>query len=313
MFENIAIFITLVDCGSFGKAAEALKTSQPTISRKISILEQYINKVLIVRDTRNMTLTNSGIVLYNRFKNINSEFNDYIEEINKSPDGHKDKQLIVCLHGIISQKLICPYLKYYTKLFPHVDLKIIFYAIDVIYTIDYFDVGISARELNREGYIEKPIRKDLIKLYCTPQYITQFGRPNTLSELDSHNFIGYLNNQDSSFEEIKLVKFVNKYTEENFVYKTTQSHLKVNTALHSKLIGLASSHIFWCWESMCEEDVTSGLLVPVLPELYIENNNTFYLVHKENLSYEGSKFCDFLTKCMNKEFKAGVIYDIFAS
>lgn len=314
MFEHIAIFISLIECNSFSKAAETLKLSQATISRKLNELEQHIGKVLVLRDTRNMSLTEDGILLFNKFKHLRKDLDNYLQEVNyanKVIKNHKTS-LRICLHSTISYELICPYLTYYTKQFPNVQLEIIFYSVDLINDI-HFDIGISHRILENPEYIVKPIRNDFLKLFCTPQYIAQYGYPKTINEFKSHNVVGCLDNSNNELTEVKSLVLVNKYTNEEVIYKINESFIKTNSASHARKIGMSSDYIFWCWESLCEQDVMHGTLVPVLPEFNISKNNMFYLVYKYGLTHEGTKFCEFLYKCMEQSLSINYSKDIVDS
>ena len=68
MYDDILIFIKLVDNMSFGKTAIDLKTTQSTISRRIKALEDELELKLLFRDTRNLKLTEEGQQLYFSFR-----------------------------------------------------------------------------------------------------------------------------------------------------------------------------------------------------------------------------------------------------
>jgi DNA-binding transcriptional LysR family regulator len=58
-------FVRVVEAGSFTSVAEERNTSQPTISRQISQLEDHLGCLLFQRSTRALTLTDDGHVFYN--------------------------------------------------------------------------------------------------------------------------------------------------------------------------------------------------------------------------------------------------------
>ena len=280
MFDHIAIFISLIDYNSFSKASENLKLSQATISRKLAELEQHVGKVLITRDTRNMKLTEDGRLLYNKFKHLRQDFDNYLLEVNYANTKVKNHRTVlrVCLHSTISDELICPYLKYYTQQFPEVKLDIIFYSVDLINDIN-FDIGISHRILENPEFVVKPIRNDYMKFFCTPQYAVQYGIPKSIADLNNHNLLGYLDNANNNLKDVKSIALINKYTQEETLYYINNSLIKTNSAYHSKKIGFSSDYIFGCWESLCENDVQRGKLIPVLPGTNISKNSKYYLVY----------------------------------
>lgn len=63
-FRQLQSFASVVEFGSFTKAAEKLAISQPTISTHIRALEEELNTRLILRTTKNVEITPKGRELY---------------------------------------------------------------------------------------------------------------------------------------------------------------------------------------------------------------------------------------------------------
>lgn len=56
-------FLTLADCGNFGRAAEARRLTQPAFSRRIRALEDWAGAALFDRSTHQLALTEAGRAL----------------------------------------------------------------------------------------------------------------------------------------------------------------------------------------------------------------------------------------------------------
>lgn len=69
-FKQLQSFVTVVECGSFTKAAEKLFLSQPTISGHIQALEEELNKRLIIRTTKSLEITPKGQAVYEYARHI---------------------------------------------------------------------------------------------------------------------------------------------------------------------------------------------------------------------------------------------------
>lgn len=311
MFEEIATFIALVEYGSFSKTSLKLNVSQGAISKRLSKLESNLGILLIHRDTRTINLTTDGILLYNKFKNIRKSLDEFLfESANYNKNyGFQKIELTICLHSAIAYELVCPYLKYYTKQFPNVCLNLIFYSVDLVNDIN-FDIAISAYKIEYPDYIVKAIRKDSIKLFCTPRYITQYGIPRTLDELSNLDIIAGLDNVNGSFNQINSVVLINKHTGDKVNFTIKRPIVRTNSLSHAKKIGMSADMIFACWESSCEQDVIDGRLIPVLPEYEIPISSTFYLLHKQELCYEAKMFCDFIYKCMEKSLTINYLTNV---
>lgn len=62
MFDPVLLrtFVAVAETLSFTRAAEQLQLSQPTVSQQIRKLETAANRILVVRDTRAVTLSDNG-------------------------------------------------------------------------------------------------------------------------------------------------------------------------------------------------------------------------------------------------------------
>jgi DNA-binding transcriptional LysR family regulator len=63
-FEQLKVFLAVVDFKSFTKAADALYISHSTTSRNVAALEESLGVRLLVRDNRSVRLTPAGEILY---------------------------------------------------------------------------------------------------------------------------------------------------------------------------------------------------------------------------------------------------------
>jgi DNA-binding transcriptional LysR family regulator len=62
--DAIAMFVAIVETGSFSKAAESVRRSQPTISNRVSALERAVGAVLLSRARNRVRATQAGRILY---------------------------------------------------------------------------------------------------------------------------------------------------------------------------------------------------------------------------------------------------------
>lgn len=77
-------FLTVVETGNISKAAQKLHLTQPTLTRQLQQLEEIYGSRLFIRGSRQITLTNSGIILKRRAKEILELQAKTEEEIKKS-------------------------------------------------------------------------------------------------------------------------------------------------------------------------------------------------------------------------------------
>jgi DNA-binding transcriptional LysR family regulator len=62
-WEEMRVFLAVAKCNSFGKAAELLNTSTPTVSRKVKRLQDIVGAQLVITTTNGAALTEKGVQL----------------------------------------------------------------------------------------------------------------------------------------------------------------------------------------------------------------------------------------------------------
>lgn len=75
-FRNLQCFVTVLEKGSFTRAAKKLNMPQSSVSRYIIALEEELGTKLLHRGAKSVQATDSGVVLYSKAKDILSMMED---------------------------------------------------------------------------------------------------------------------------------------------------------------------------------------------------------------------------------------------
>ena len=121
-FEQLRIFITVVEQRSFTKAAEALYISHSTTSRNVSALEEMLGVRLLARDNRSVRLTPAGDLLYREGSKLLKKIEVIESAVQNAGQGLAGKLMISC-----SNLLSCEELEGYKdfcKKYPDITLSI---------------------------------------------------------------------------------------------------------------------------------------------------------------------------------------------
>src|SRR5262249_35707706 len=89
-FNDVPLFVRVVDLGSFTAAAEALGREKSSVSRAISRLEDDLGVRLLQRTTRKLALTDAGQACYERVRvSVASlaDAADAVRELGSEPRG----------------------------------------------------------------------------------------------------------------------------------------------------------------------------------------------------------------------------------
>jgi len=116
--KQLLYFKTIVDHGSISSAAKALNMTQPPLSYQIKQLEQELNTTLFTRGSKTISLTPSGIALYQKSEIILNMTSETIKEITTLKDtpllriGITPTTLPVLLPYLTKLKEECPNIHY---------------------------------------------------------------------------------------------------------------------------------------------------------------------------------------------------------
>ncbi|WP_370679199.1 LysR family transcriptional regulator [Comamonas sp. GB3 AK4-5] len=79
--HRVQTFLAVVDCGSYTKAADYLSISKAMASLHVKALEESLSVALLLRNTRSISLTESGQALYDEFQDIVSGIDHAFESV----------------------------------------------------------------------------------------------------------------------------------------------------------------------------------------------------------------------------------------
>lgn len=98
-------FVTTADFGSTRRAAETLYTSQSSVSKNISMLEEELGVTLFVRSNRGVSLTEAGREFYDQALHYPAERPPY-EADGTAKEIQKNKHLLLSVHHDLAAVLL---------------------------------------------------------------------------------------------------------------------------------------------------------------------------------------------------------------
>ncbi|MBK2357449.1 LysR family transcriptional regulator [Francisella hispaniensis] len=292
-FDDIFLFVRLVNTGTFTELAKQMNVSQSTVSRRIQNLEESITAKLIKRNSRGLIeLTSAGEVLYRNFNNIEAQASDTLQKLlNRSREIRgvlKVKVPKLFFDNIIAARLDAFYTRY-----PNVKLVFTYTAGTVDLIKDNVDIAITTQRPQIQSCTVKTLIKAKNKLYAAKSYLKDKGAPKKVKDLENYNVVSFFN--DGQFEE-KLVGFSEKDNiKEEISIKPnlflSDAMYDINLATKCKKI-INTLDIF----TMNNNDVEAVL------EDYYFGETSFYLIRsvgvRNNLEEE---FVKFINVCLQQE------------
>jgi len=116
-------FIRIAELGSFGRAAETLNQTQPTVSRQIAALEREVGSRLFTRHRRGVSLTQAGVLFRDRAMQALRSLDQAKAEItaqSQEPTGTVSLGLPPSLLTVLSGPVVDSFARRYPKVLLHV-------------------------------------------------------------------------------------------------------------------------------------------------------------------------------------------------
>lgn len=158
--SHIRILVTVVETGSFTKAAEILELTQSGVSHAISSLESELEISLLVRERSGITLTESGERILNHCREILNRVNCISEEAQRFSNMEKGKIRIGSFPSAISRLLPKILASFHRKL-PNVEI-VLFEGTDeeVLEWLKSSTIDIAFTSTQEVGFEVIPVSRD---------------------------------------------------------------------------------------------------------------------------------------------------------
>ena len=193
----MAIFVRVVERGSFSAVAREMQTSQPTISKVLKALETRLGGKLITRSTRQLCLTDEGLRYYNECRRILSAV-DAAEHSFQSGRERIAGHLRIGSSVSFGRLQIAPRLAQFLERHPNVEIDLQLSDQNQDLVSEGLDVTFRIGELNDSGLIARRIGTTHRVTVAAPAYLKKYGQPHSPAELNGHNCLQFnlLNSQN---------------------------------------------------------------------------------------------------------------------
>lgn len=187
--EDIAVFTTVVDQGSFSGAGRKLGLSKSAISKRVDQLESALGVRLLQRSTRALSMTEAGRAIHERAAQsiaMLEEARNHASNLTETPQG-----LIKVTTSVAFGKLcVAPVLPEFLRLFPDIKIQLALLDRTVDLVEEGFDLAIRLTRSPPELLVAKPLMPIKYVLCAAPGYI-KGKRIRTPADLSNLNCLSY--------------------------------------------------------------------------------------------------------------------------
>ncbi|MFK3707320.1 DNA-binding transcriptional regulator YafC [Klebsiella sp. NPDC088457] len=286
--EEIAIFVAVVESGSFSRAAEQLGQANSAVSRAVKKLEGKLGVSLLNRTTRQLSLTEEGERYFRRMQGVLQEMaaaENELLETRTTPRGllRVDAATPVMLHFLM------PLVKPFRERYPEMTLALVSSETFINLIERKVDVAIRAGTLTDSSLRARPLFNSYRKIVVSPEYLAQHGTPKNVADLKDHLCLGFT--EPASLNTWPVSCCDGQLLEVN-------CGISSNSGETIKQLCLAGNGIACLSDYMVDQEIANGQFVELLAEKRLPVEMPFSAVYYSDraVSTRIRAFIDFLSE-----------------
>lgn len=184
----LQMFVEVVRQSSFAAVARDRNIDPSSVSRAIASLESELGIRLFQRTTRQLSLTEAGMAYFERVEPLVEEMERAIT-IAKDISGQPKGTLRVTASVSFGLKCIVPLLPQFTAMYPELTVDLLLTDTVVDLFAERIDVAVRLGKLMDSTLIAQQLMRTRYKVCASPQYLQQWGKPQTPSDVEQHNCV----------------------------------------------------------------------------------------------------------------------------
>jgi DNA-binding transcriptional LysR family regulator len=292
-FEDMALFVRIVDAGGISKAADQLNLAKSAVSKRLADLEKRLAMQLLNRTTRKSHLTEAGSRYYQRAKMILEE----VDELNESTRGEQvriDGTLKLAAPLSFGLLHLAPLIDEFTRAHPELDVQVDFSDRQVDLIQEGYELALRIGQLHDSSLQARRITPIKHLLCASAGYINEHGQPASPRELIHHQYLHY-----GMSNEAKL-----PLRDANGAWHNTDliAHIAANNGDFLKAMVLKNRGITVLPTFLIYQELQRGEIVQVMPDFSAAPMQA-YAVYPQNrfLSQRCRLFIDFIAERFGEE------------
>lgn len=253
----MAVFVRVVETGTFTAAAAALGLPKSSVSRAVSRLERELGVRLLQRTTRSVHLTDAGHAYYERVTRALAglqEAQAAVSDMQATPTGVVRVTAAVDIGVNVVSGLVARFVRKHPRI--HVELLLTGRLVNLV--DEGVDLAIRAGKLDDSSLLARKVGTLERRCLAAPAYLRRKGTPNAVADLARHDCVLFRARRASSPWELTGPKGVERVDVTGPVSADDFAFVR-----QMLLDGVGIGLVPW---TTCAVDVERGRLVRVLSE-----------------------------------------------
>ncbi|WP_159875179.1 LysR family transcriptional regulator [Aquitalea denitrificans] len=184
--KQLETFVAVVNHGSLSAAARQQGVVPAMIGRRLDALEERLGVKLLVRTTRNVTLTQEGSAFFEDCQRILTELSEAEAGV-ASGSGRARGHLRVSAPAGFGRRHVAPHIAAFQQ--AHPDIRVTLDLSDRLIDLqrERIDCAIRISDLADSSLVAMRLAENRRVVVASPAYLARHGIPHTLEELAAHN------------------------------------------------------------------------------------------------------------------------------
>lgn len=266
--DEIAVFVRVVETGSFSAAARRLGMPKATVSAKVARLEKRLGLSLIQRTTRKLRVTEAGEQYFRHCAEAIREV-EVAEAALQSRSGKPSGVLKVTAPVDLGHTLLPRIVHAYASKYPDVSVELLVTNRVLDLVGEGIDLAIRPSQVLKDSSLIAQRFFDMgLNLWAAPHHLQQLGALAHPRDLEKAKFLGFLSQSS--------VVLTNGKSD---IEVSTAGHIRTDDLETVKALLLLGEGIGWLPDFLAEDAAGAGALVPVLAGWRPKERGAFYFVY----------------------------------
>lgn len=178
--------MAVAETESFTAAAKRLGISTAQVSRQVSALEARLSTKLFYRTTRKVSATEAGQTYYQHCRQALDDLKEaerVMTNLQLTPKG----KLRLTAPITFGEKVIAPLVNNFVMRYPELEVQLNLTNQKLDLVAGGYDLAVRLGKLEDSSIMAKRLSSRTLYVCASPDYLSAYGAPHSLSELEQHN------------------------------------------------------------------------------------------------------------------------------
>lgn len=232
-WSDIQIAYLVAKHGTLSGAAAEMDVHHSTVLRHIDAIEARLGVTLFQRHARGYTPTEAGKLVFEEALNTEQRLERLMGKL-AGQDQALSGPLVITTVATLSP-ILMPIISQFRQLYPNVQIEL--EASARIFKLEYGEAHVSIRPGKQPvdpDYVVQSLDQMQTSLYCSSEYIEQYGPLNSLKHHQGHKFV----NLKAKLNNIPAIRWLNEtIADEDIAFKGSDFNILMDAALNG--VGIA--------------------------------------------------------------------------